>query len=141
MQALLSKTPVYLSLSLRRLSASPSAFKAVMLYDGSCPVCSREVAALRTCAKAPLVDFKNITEPGFEPSQYGCSMDALVGEMHVLDPSTGTMHRRVPAFHHLYSTLGYPMLAFTQYWPFAGLSDWAYGVVARNKHHLARFLK
>lgn len=113
-----------------------------MLYDGSCPICAKEVSFLRTFQKAPAVAFINISDPAFDPSPYSpIKLEDLVDEMHVYDIPSKTMHKRVPAFHHLYSTLGYPFLGFTKAWPFNILSDKAYGFIARNKHHLARFMK
>ena len=112
-----------------------------MLYDGSCPLCAKEVSFLRTFNRAQAVSFINIADPAFDPSPYSpITREALIDEMHVYDLTTNTMHKRVPAFHHLYSTLGYPFLGFTRVWPFNVLSDQAYGFIARNKHHLARFM-
>ena len=124
--------------SSRRLFSS-GPHKVVMLYDGSCPLCAREVAFLQTFTRAPLVRFLNVaTAPPAAIAPYTAQpAAALLDEMHVFDLSTSTMHRRVDAFRKLYGTLGYSFLEFTRFWPFDALSDRAYTFIAANKHRLA----
>ena len=128
----------------RALSAAapPRAGACVMLYDGACPVCAREVSFLKTLQRADRVSFVDITAPGAPAAAYTSKpLDELQGEMHVLDEATGTMHTRVDAFRKLYATLGYNFLEFTRRPPFDWLSDRAYSFIAAHKHRLAFLFK
>ena len=130
------------SLLSRLLSSAPAAPAVTMLYDGSCPMCAREVAFLKTLQRAPHVCFKDITAPGFSPAPYTAKpLEALLAEMNVHDAATGTMHTRVDAFRKLYSTLGYNFLGFTRHWPFSVLADGAYTFIAAHKHRIAFLFK
>ena len=109
-----------------------------MLFDGSCPMCAREVAFLRTLKHAQRVNFADITAPAFSPLPFTDKpLAALLDEIHVHDASTGVMHTRVDAFRKLYGTLGYPFLEFTRAWPFSAAAEAAYSFIARHKHRLA----
>ena len=119
-----------------------------MLYDGSCPLCVREVSFLRGLRGAPRVRFTDVASPSFDPALVvgppGHPQPVLQGRLalleslHVVDLRSGAVHTRVPAFRMLYRTLfGIDILAWTRFWPWAGLADRAYGVVAAHKHRLA----
>ena len=113
-----------------------------MLYDGACPICAREVAFLKTLARAPQVCFTDLSAPGFSPAPYTAKpLEALQGEMHVYNAATGAMHTRVDAFRVLYAALGYNVLGFTRHWPFSALADGAYTFIAAHKHRLAFLFK
>ena len=132
------------SLPSRLLSSAPAPAPATvtMLYDGSCPMCAREVAFLKTLQRAPHVCFADISAPGFSPAPYTAKpLEALQAEMNVHDAATGTMHTRVDAFRKLYSTLGYNFLGFTRHWPFSVVADGAYTFLAAHKHRIAFLFK
>jgi predicted DCC family thiol-disulfide oxidoreductase YuxK len=122
----------------RRLLSSAASRQLVMLYDGSCPLCVREVAFLRRLRRADRVVFTDICAPSFSAEPYGRSVAQLTDEMHVYEPATMKLHVRVPAFRVLYRVLvGVDVLAFTAFWPMSLISDVGYGFIARHKHRLA----
>lgn len=113
-----------------------------MLYDGSCPLCAREVRFLRSLRRASSVRFTDIASPSVDPAALrGRPLDALLAEMHCVDMRSGQVLTRVPAFRALYAALlGVDVLWFTQFWPISAAASAAYGWVAANKHRLAPFL-
>ena len=117
--------------------------KLAMLFDGSCPLCLREVKFLRSLSRAPLVNFVDITHQKFSAAEYGSPrQEKLLDELHVFNLEQRTMHTRVPAFRELYKTLfGVDVLRFTATWPFTTLSDRAYTFIAREKHRVAWMLR
>lgn len=59
-----------------------------MLYNGSCPVCSREIATYRTAAAAgaPHLAFRDVTDAAAADmlATHGLSVDAAVRRFHVV---------------------------------------------------------
>jgi predicted DCC family thiol-disulfide oxidoreductase YuxK len=109
-----------------------------MLYDGSCPVCVREVEFLSRRRRAARVRFMNIFEPSFSPAPYGKSVEQLARELHVFCGAENTLYSRVPAFRVLYRELfGVDFLRFTAFWPLSVFADSTYTFVAAHKHRLA----
>ena len=116
---------------------------AIALYDGSCPLCAREIAWLRTFKAAPRVAFVNIAAPDFDEDAWFASRAltkprvALEDEMHVLDARTNVLHSRVAAFRVLYAALGYDVLRFTTRAPFDRIADGVYEFIRLHKHRVA----
>jgi predicted DCC family thiol-disulfide oxidoreductase YuxK len=123
----------------------PAAPLAIALYDGSCPLCAREIAFLRTFARAPsCVSFVDVSDAGFDDAAFWAAQrlppvarEKLLDEMHVVDVRARVVNVRVPAFHTLYSALGYSALAFTARPPWDGIADRVYEFVRLNKHRVA----
>jgi len=109
-----------------------------MLFDGSCPLCAREVKFLRSLPRSSQVHFDDVTCKTFNPDKYGKSLPELLEEMHVYSIDTNTMHTRVRAFRELYRTIfGIDVLFFSAYPPFDSLCDRMYGFIAKEKHRVA----
>lgn len=123
----------------------PAAPLAIALYDGSCPLCAREIAFLRTFARAPsCVSFVDVSDASFHDAAFFAAQrlppvarEKLLDEMHVVDVRAGVVNARVPAFHTLYSALGYSVLAFTARPPWDGIADRVYEFIRLNKHRVA----
>ena len=124
----------------RLLSSAAARHSLVMLYDGSCPLCVREVAWLAGLRRAGRVQFTDVTASSFTPPAGSPprTMEQLLNELHVFEPATLEMHVRVPAFRRLYHALfGVDVLFLTQFWPLSAAADSAYSFIARHKHRLA----
>ena len=65
---------------------SNQTWRIKMLYDGQCPLCSREVAILRRRNRLGKIAFEDIAAPGFDPSRYGLTLAQAVGAMHAVRP-------------------------------------------------------
>ncbi|QNN22577.1 DUF393 domain-containing protein [Planctomycetales bacterium ZRK34] len=109
-----------------------------LLYDGQCPLCSREIAMLRRRDREGRIAFEDITGDGFDPGRYGLTQSEVEGFMHGVLPD-GTVVRGVDVFVHAYRAAGLRWLAAPMTWPilrwvFAGL----YRVFARFRPYLSR---
>jgi len=126
-------------------AAYPPPVAAIALYDGSCPLCAREIAFLRTFSKASAVSFVDVSTETFDDAAFFAAQrvepvarEKLLDEMHVVDVPRGVVHSRVRAFNTLYSALGYPRaLAFTAHPPWDAIADRVYEFVRLNKHRVA----
>lgn len=118
-------------------AAAPS---TVALFDGSCPLCTKEIALLRTMKNAGSVVFTDVSLPTFVPPP-GCPpRAALMKEMHVLQG--GVVHARVPAFRALYTALGWGrFFAWTARPPYDALLDRAYTAFLHLRPRLQRLLR
>jgi predicted DCC family thiol-disulfide oxidoreductase YuxK len=89
--------------------AQRAATTTVLLYDGECPLCLREVAALRTRAAAfetaPLA-FVDIAAPDYDPAENGgVTFEDAMGRIHAVMPS-GEVVVGVDVFRRVYEALG-----------------------------------
>lgn len=121
---------------------------AVALFDGSCPLCAREIAFLRTFSRASRVSFVDVSSDTFDDSLFFATAGVppiaratLLDEMHVVDVPAGVVRSRVPAFHTLYSALGYNVLGFTARPPFDAIADQVYEFIRNHKWRVAWLAK
>ncbi len=111
-----------------------------MLYDGMCPICSREVRLLRRRAarrNIPL-GFLDITAPDFDPSRYGLTARQVRERIHALTPQ-GEVIEGMAVFRRVYRALGLGWLIAWTGWPvFKPIADLGYRVFARVRPRLSR---
>ena len=121
------------------MSAGPdgTSFEIELLYDGACPLCSREVAALRRLDRGRgRVRFADIAGPGFEPARYGRSRAELAARIHGALPDGGVL-AGMEVFRRAYAAVGLGWLLAPTRWPILRpLSDAAYRWFARNRLRL-----
>jgi len=105
-----------------------------VLYDGECPLCSREIRFLeRRDRGLGRIQFEDIADPGFDPQSYGVQADALMARIHGVLPS-GDLIEGVEVFRRAYSAVGLGWLVAPTRLPgLRGLTDLAYRVFARNR--------
>ncbi|TLM65912.1 MAG: DUF393 domain-containing protein [Deltaproteobacteria bacterium] len=72
-------------------------FPLHILYDGACPVCSREIAYYRRLDRSARLVPVDISAPDFDPHRYGVPLAALMAELHAVD-RRGAVYRGVGAF-------------------------------------------
>ena len=114
-----------------------SAAEFTLLYDGACPLCSREIELLRRLDKGRgrlgLVD---ITDSAFDARAYGSDLDALMSRMHGVLPD-GRLVDGVEAFRRAYGAVdrGW-LLAWTRLPGLRRVADRAYDWFARNRLRL-----
>lgn len=80
--------------------------KPIMFYDGSCPLCRREVAHYRRLDKHNRVLWLDISEPEAPLADYGLTRDRAMQELHVLG-SDGQMYTGAAAFAKIWESLPY----------------------------------
>ena len=104
-----------------------------LLYDGECPLCSREIAMLRRRDRRGRLGFVDIAAPGFDAARYGTARDALMARIHGVLPD-GSLVRDVEVFRRAYAAVGLGWLVAPTRWPLLRpLFDRAYRVFARNR--------
>lgn len=88
-----------------------------LLIDGKCPLCAREAAFLtrrdRGRNRLRMVD---ITDPDFDPADYGTTMDELMGQIHAVAPD-GSMLTGMEVFRRAYQAIGLGWLIAPTGWP------------------------
>jgi predicted DCC family thiol-disulfide oxidoreductase YuxK len=115
-------------------------FPLQVFYDGSCHVCSTEMFVYMRKDHGGRLEFVDISAPGFNPRNYGISLDDFMFQMHAIDRS-GRVYRGVDAFQAIwrafpgsswYGFLG-TLTAFPVVRPIARLS---YRIFARLRRYL-----
>jgi predicted DCC family thiol-disulfide oxidoreductase YuxK len=104
-----------------------------LLYDGECPLCSREVRWLERLNRRGRLRFEDIAAPGFDASRYGTTYDALMARIHGVLPD-GRLVRDVEVFRRAYAAVGLGWLLAPTGWRWLRpLADGAYSAFARNR--------
>jgi predicted DCC family thiol-disulfide oxidoreductase YuxK len=110
-----------------------------MLFDGQCPLCSREVAMLRKRDARGLIAFEDIAQPGFDAGRYGLTMPQLIGSMHAVRRD-GSIVQGVDVFAEVYDAVGWKLLARLIRWPVTRpLAKLGYRIFAAIRPKLSRF--
>jgi predicted DCC family thiol-disulfide oxidoreductase YuxK len=77
--------------------ASEPAFPLTIFYHGSCIVCATEMEHYRKKNHDGRLIFVDISDPHFEPDQYGRTRQEFMARMHVMD-AKGAVYTGVDAF-------------------------------------------
>ncbi len=117
-------------------AASPAPFDVEVFFDGDCPLCVREMEALRRLDRRGRIHFTDIAAPGFDPQATGRSWQVLMERVHAR-LSDGTVIEGVEVFRRLYASVGFgPLVALTRLPGVSQLLDLCYRVFARNRLRL-----
>lgn len=108
-----------------------------LFFDGACPLCSREVAALKRLDRGRgRLEFVDIAQPGFEAAGYGIEHERLMAKMHA-QLSDGTWVEGMEVFRRAYAAVGLGWFLAPTGWPLLRpLFDAAYRWFARNRLRL-----
>lgn len=120
-----------------RTSALPATRPALQVFfDGACPLCSREMAALARRDRRGRIEFIDIAAPGFEAAAWGPEPSQFMAAMHVRLPD-GRWAIGADAFRHVYGLLGFGwIVALTRVPGIRQAVDAGYRVFARNRTRL-----
>lgn len=77
------------------------AFPLRVFYDGSCSVCAGEMEVYRRKEHGGRLVFVDVSDPEFDPTPYGITLDAFMYEMHAID-GAGRVYRGVEAFRAIW---------------------------------------
>ena len=114
----------------------PGGTKLIALYDGSCRFCTREAKRLARIGGGH-VESRSFQEAGALDAFPGVSHDACMQRLHVIAPD-GRVFAGAEAVARIVATVpvvGY--VAFGYYVPgLRQVSEWAYGLVAKNRYKL-----
>jgi predicted DCC family thiol-disulfide oxidoreductase YuxK len=109
------------------------AWELKLLYDGACPLCSREVAFLRRRDRAGRLALEDIAAPGFDAGRYGLDAAAVMARIHGVLPD-GRVIEGMEVFRRAYAAVGLGWLLAPSRWPLLSrLFDRAYAIFARNR--------
>lgn len=61
---------------------TPPQWPLTLYYDGSCPLCAREIRLLRQRAARQRLQLVDISQPGFQASALGLTQQALQERLH-----------------------------------------------------------
>lgn len=108
-----------------------------ILYDGECPLCTRELAMLkRIDRRRGRLGAIDIAAVGFDASRYGRDWETLMGRIHGVLPD-GSVIEGVEVFRRAYAAVGRGwVLRWTSLPPFVRPVDAAYRWFARNRLRL-----
>jgi predicted DCC family thiol-disulfide oxidoreductase YuxK len=116
--------------------ATQAPFEVEAFFDGDCPLCVREMAALRRLDRGGRIRFTNLADPGFDPQRTGRTFQELMDRIHARLPD-GTVIEGVEVFRRLYTIVGFaPLVALTRLPGISQLLDVCYRVFARNRLRL-----
>ncbi|MGO9115678.1 MAG: thiol-disulfide oxidoreductase DCC family protein [Thermoguttaceae bacterium] len=115
-------------------------FKLLLLYDGDCPFCRREVDWLKRRDREGHLALENIADPGFDPARYGLTQEEVQAALHGILPD-GQVVRRVEAIRYAYRAVGLGWLVAPTRWPVVRwVLDGMYRIFARNRLRWGRLL-
>ncbi len=110
-----------------------------LLYDGSCPLCVREVRLLERRDRSrhgdqPRLGFVDIDSADYDPNAFaGISYREAMGRIHAIT-SDGQVLRDVEVFRRAYTLIGLGWLYAPTRWPLVRqLADGAYGLWAATR--------
>jgi predicted DCC family thiol-disulfide oxidoreductase YuxK len=108
-----------------------------VLFDGDCPLCRREIDALRRLdGGRGRIAFEDIAAPDFDTARYGLDFDTAMRRIHGVLPG-GEVIEGVEVFRRLYTAVGLGWLVAPTRWPLLRpLVDAAYRWFARNRLRL-----
>lgn len=107
-----------------------------VFFDGDCPLCRREIAWMKGRDRAGKVQFTNIADPHFSPSDFGLTFEDFMAEIQGRLPD-GKWITGVEVFRRLYSAIGFGGVVAMTRWPLvSGVLDRAYKRFARRRLQL-----
>jgi predicted DCC family thiol-disulfide oxidoreductase YuxK len=120
-----------------RSATNMNTWEIKLLYDGLCPVCSREVRFMRKRDRKSRLAFEDIADPSFDPALYGLTTEQVIGAMHGVLPD-GSIVRGMAAFRIAYRAIGLGWLAAPTGWPILRpIFDLLYRIFARYRPRLS----
>lgn len=89
--------------------------KFTLLYDGHCPLCSKEIEWLRKRDQHQAIKFQDIHEPEFI-AKSPIALETLMAQIHGIDQK-GDILVGIDVFEVVYSLVGLNFLAAPLRWP------------------------
>jgi len=107
-----------------------------VFYDGDCPLCMREIRALRSRDRDAMIQFTDIAAANFDSTRYGTTQAALMAKIRGRLPD-GTWIEGVEVFRRLWSAVGFRRLVALSRLPgISHLLGIAYHAFAKNRLRL-----
>jgi predicted DCC family thiol-disulfide oxidoreductase YuxK len=111
-----------------------TSWRVKVLYDGDCPLCSREIGFLaRRDRGRGRIQFEDVANPSFDPGVWGLDDQRVMARIHGVLPN-GAVIEGVEVFRQAYAAVGLGWLVAPTRWPgLRHLADLAYRIFARNR--------
>ena len=110
-----------------------------MLYDGSCPICSREVMNLYR-RRPDAIEPVDISVDGFDAAALGLTDEQVQGALYGIK-SDGTITVGMESLREGYRRAGLGwILGWTRWWPARPAFDLFYRGFARNRMRVSNWL-
>ena len=110
-----------------------------LLYDGECPLCSREVLTLHR-RRPDAIDAVDIMAADFDPAAYGLDAAQVRAALYGIKPD-GTITVGMASLREAYRLAGMGwLIAWTGWWPARPACDAFYRWFARNRMGISRLL-
>ncbi len=110
-----------------------------LLYDGECPICSREVLWLHR-RRPQSIEAVDTSAEGFDSTDYGLTMEQVDAALYGVLPD-GSMTVGMDSLREGYRLAGLGwLIAWTGWWPARPLFDAFYRSFARNRMRISRLL-
>jgi predicted DCC family thiol-disulfide oxidoreductase YuxK len=108
-----------------------------LFFDGQCPLCAREQRFLERLDRGRgRLAFEDITDPSFDPADYGLTEQEVHDQIHGVLPNDRVV-RGLEVFRRAYAAVGYGWLLAPTKWPvIKPIADKAYQLFARNRLRL-----
>lgn len=107
-----------------------------VFFDGDCPLCTREIAALRRLDRAGRIGFVDLAAADFDAAALGVDHGALMDRIHGRLPD-GSWVEGVEVFRRLYAAVGLSWLVAPTRLPgIAQALAWAYRTFAKHRLRL-----
>lgn len=117
--------------------AATNGWEIRVLYDGECPLCAREIRALRRLDRGRgRIDFEDIAAPAFDAGRYGLTARDVIDRIHGVLPD-GRVVEGMEVFRRAWAAVGLGFLLAPTAWPgLRRIADAAYRAFARNRLRL-----
>lgn len=117
-----------------------SNYPLTLFYDGGCAICRFDIANLSAANREGLLQFVDITAPGFDPGVHGRTLEDFHARMHAQKPD-GSFVTGLEVFRLATRAVGAGWIAAPSGWRLLkGPMDRVYDLFARHRTGLsARF--
>jgi predicted DCC family thiol-disulfide oxidoreductase YuxK len=123
-----------------RAHRQPAIYPLTIFYESACPLCDAEMQNLMLRNTASLLCFADVSAPDFSDIPAGTTMADLLALIHART-ADGRVIKGVEVFRLAYEAVGLKGISSAMRLPVLGpLAEWAYPVLARNRHRIPRRL-
>lgn len=119
---------------------APATYPLTLYYESGCPLCNAEMTNLMLRNTEGRLRFADVSAPEFNDLPAGTSMQDLLELIHART-ADGRVIKGVEVFRLAYEAVGLKGISSAIRLPVLGLLvEWAYPVLARNRHRIPRRL-
>jgi predicted DCC family thiol-disulfide oxidoreductase YuxK len=119
---------------------APATYPLTLYYESACPLCNAEMTNLMLRNTEGRLRFADVSAPEFNDIPAGTTMQDLLDLIHART-ADGRVIKGVEVFRLAYEAVGLKGISSAIRLPVLGpLAEWAYPLLARNRHRIPRRL-